>query len=46
MAYNVIVSPRAQKEIEDAIVYYSQHSINAPYNFITSLKVAYDIFSG
>lgn len=43
MAYKVIVSPRAQKEIENAIDYYSQHSINAPYNFIESLKVAYSI---
>jgi len=42
MAYSVIVSPRAQKEIEDAIDYYSLNSIDAPVNFINALNNAYD----
>lgn len=29
MAYKIIVSPRAQKEIENAIDYYALHSSNA-----------------
>jgi hypothetical protein len=27
MAFSVIISPRAQKEIEDAIDYYTLHSV-------------------
>ncbi|WP_339925917.1 type II toxin-antitoxin system RelE/ParE family toxin [uncultured Cyclobacterium sp.] len=41
MGYNIIVSPRSQKEIENAIEYYSLHSSTAPLNFITALKEAY-----
>jgi toxin ParE1/3/4 len=41
MAYSVIVSPRAQKEIENAIEYYALYSVDAPINFITSLGHAY-----
>src|SRR5690606_9496321 len=41
MAYRIIVSPRAQKEIENAIDYYVLYSANAPANFITKLKEAY-----
>lgn len=41
MAYKVIISPRAQKEIENAIDYYALYSSNAPLNFITSLQDAY-----
>ena len=41
MAYKIIVSPRAQKEIENAIDYYAQYSTNAPIYFITVLKEAY-----
>lgn len=41
MAYKVIVSPRAQKEIANAIDYYSLYSTNAPGNFIMSLQEAY-----
>ncbi|HMS30760.1 MAG TPA: type II toxin-antitoxin system RelE/ParE family toxin [Saprospiraceae bacterium] len=41
MAYKVIVSPRAQKEIENAIDYYALYSVDAPVNFIASLKEAY-----
>lgn len=41
MAYKIIVSPRAQKEIENAIDYYGLYSTDAPLNFITFLKEAY-----
>ena len=42
MAYKVSVSPRAQKEIENAIDYYSLYSANAPINFITLLNDTYN----
>lgn len=41
MAYKIIVSPRAQKEIENAIDYYALYSVDAPVNFIAVLKEAY-----
>lgn len=41
MAYKIIVSPRAQKEIENAIEYYALYSMDAPLNFVASLKEAY-----
>ena len=41
MAYRVIISPRAQKEIEEAIDYYLQNSKDAPKNFIINLENAY-----
>ena len=41
MAYRVIVSPRAQREIEEAIDYYAQHSADAPRHFVQSLKDVY-----
>ncbi len=41
MAYKIIVSPRAQKEIENAIDFYALYSPNAPQKFITSLSEAY-----
>jgi plasmid stabilization system protein ParE len=41
MAYKIIVSPRAQKEIENAIDYYALYSSDAPLTFISSLKGAY-----
>jgi toxin ParE1/3/4 len=41
MAYNIIVSPRAQREIENAIDYYALYSANAPANFIAILKDTY-----
>jgi len=41
MAYKIIVSPRAQKEIENAIDYYALYSTDAPVNFIAGLKEAY-----
>lgn len=45
MAYKVIISPRAQKEIENAIDYYAFHSSSAPAKFISDLKQAYDILA-
>ncbi|QPH40467.1 type II toxin-antitoxin system RelE/ParE family toxin [Pedobacter endophyticus] len=41
MVYKIVVSPRAQKEIENAIDYYALYSINAPLNFALALKEAY-----
>ena len=41
MIYKIIVSPRAQKEIENAIDYYTLYSIDAPVHFVSSLKDAY-----
>ena len=43
MAYKILISPRTQKEIENAIDYYSLYSNEAPINFITSLVEAYEI---
>jgi toxin ParE1/3/4 len=45
MAYRVIVSPRAQKEIENAIDYYALYSIDAPKHFVTTLKETYNILA-
>jgi len=41
MAYKIIVSPRALKEIENSIDYYALYSVDAPENFIAVLKEAY-----
>ncbi len=41
MAYRIIVSPGAQKEIENAIDYYALYSTDAPVNFIAGLKEVY-----
>jgi toxin ParE1/3/4 len=41
MAFKIIVSPKAQTEIEDAIDYYSRFSKYAPINFIKSLLRTY-----
>lgn len=41
MAYKIIVSPRAQKEIENAIDYYALYSTDAPKDFITELNETY-----
>ena len=43
MAYKLIVSPRAQKEIENAIDYYLVYNINSSEKFITLLQSAYGI---
>lgn len=45
MAYKVIISPRAQKEIENAIDYYTLYSQGAPLSFITFLEIAYEALS-
>ncbi len=41
MVYKITVSPRAQKEIENAIDYYAFYSVHAPVNFVKALKEAY-----
>lgn len=41
MAYKIIVSPRAQKEIEHAIDYYALYSSDAPLRFLVFLEEAY-----
>ena len=45
MAFSVLVSARTQQEIENAIDYYAKYSEDAPANFITSLKYAYQQLS-
>ena len=40
MAYKIIVSPQAQKEIENSIDYYALYSADAPTNFIAVVKEA------
>jgi toxin ParE1/3/4 len=42
MGYKIIISLRAQKEIENAIDFYSLYSNDAPKNFIFLLKEAYN----
>jgi len=41
MAYKIIISPRAQKEIENAIDFYASRSSHAPRDFILALSSAY-----
>ena len=41
MAYKLIVSPRAQKEIENAIDFYTWNSSSAPKRFIEHLGTTY-----
>jgi toxin ParE1/3/4 len=45
MAYKLIVSPRAQKEIENAIDYYLLGNTEAPKKFITLLQSTYAILT-
>jgi len=45
MVYKIIISLHTQKEIEDAIDYYSIHSSDAPLDFISSLNETYTILS-
>jgi toxin ParE1/3/4 len=45
MAYKIIISPRAQKEIENAIDYYALYSQDAPKSFINALRESYNILS-
>lgn len=41
MVYNLIISPRAQKEIEKAIAYYIPNYSDIPNNFIIQLQNVY-----
>ena len=41
MAYKIIVSPRAQKEIENSIDYYALYSEIAPKDFIDAIRDSY-----
>ncbi len=41
MAYSIFVSPRAQKEIENAIDFYVIHSEDAPKRFLKMLISSY-----
>ena len=43
MDYKLIVSKRAQKEIENAIDYYTLYNTEAPKIFITLLKNTYEV---
>ena len=45
MVYKIIVSPRAQNEIIEAIDFYALHSIDAPHNFIIQLQKVYEILT-
>lgn len=45
MGYKVEVSPRALKEIEEAIDYYTTLSENTPIRFITEINEIYLILS-
>ncbi len=45
MAYKVLISPRAQKEMENAIDYYALYSTDAPLKFVTQLKDTYNALS-
>ena len=45
MVYKIIVSPRAQVEISQAIDFYSLQSVDAPNNFIVQLAKAYEILT-
>lgn len=42
MAYNIIVSPAAQKEIENAVEFYVSKSNLAPINFIKAIQDTYE----
>ncbi len=42
MAYKISISPRAQKEIENAIEYYALYSNDAPRKFVSALKETYN----
>lgn len=43
MGFKIIVSPRAQKEIENAIDFYSLYSEKAPIRFIIVLLETYQV---
>jgi toxin ParE1/3/4 len=41
MGYSIKISPRAQKEIENAIDFYALYSYDAPVKFIAALQETY-----
>lgn len=43
MAYRIIISPRAQQEIENAIDFYALYSAKAPLSFVTALSETYRV---
>jgi toxin ParE1/3/4 len=45
MSYQVITSPRATKEIENALEYYSLYSNETPVNFINALEESYGLLA-
>jgi toxin ParE1/3/4 len=45
MVYNLIISPRAQKEIEHAIDYYLLDNSETPKKFINSLQNTYKVLT-
>lgn len=45
MVYKIIVSPKAQTEIENAIDYYAERSNSAPVKFIDTIQDTYKILS-
>ena len=45
MVYKIIVSPRAQNEIIEAIDFYALRSVGAPNNFIIQLQKGYGILT-
>ena len=45
MTYKIIVSPRAQKEIENAVEYYGLYSSLVPKRFVVALLKAYKTLS-
>lgn len=45
MAYSIIISKRALKEIEIAIDYYLKYSVQAPSMFVQELEAAYELLT-
>jgi toxin ParE1/3/4 len=45
MAYKIIVSPKVQREIENAIEYYELYSQTASKNFKIELQLTYDLLA-
>lgn len=45
LIYSVVVSPKAQKEIEEILIYYTEKSEVVPANFIKALRLSYNLLS-
>ena len=45
MTFKIAISPRAQREIENAIDFYKMYSLNAPGYFISSLNDSYTMLA-